>query len=434
MKDKLTLFMPESYDLVVGDTFQLFYRGIIQSYNPYQYQIVATCEKGKSFPRYFEYTPKEAGRHLLDISVYDDNLNIIGNAKTILNVVSPKASDKPVNFLCIGASLDSDGQWVNELNRRITSNDGTPRGLGFGGLNFIGTSKQGDVSVEAYGGWQWNNFTSTKEGAVWIEYPNKFTSEDQHSIWKDENGALWQIETLQVDYLKLNKYLYHDCSLPKSGTLYHVKNALHQEPIKYNSSTPGKISPFYDAETGTLDFKKYLKKQGFDRVDVVYANLGGNGLMRTDAQSLSREEYCKIVVKEAKEVVDLILDACPDAKIKLMTMLSPSSKGGLGTNYGAEPPFNNYLNLVNYHIELCKAYQSWCKEDKYKNNLELVHMSGQFDSENNYPYIEKRVNSRCPTTERLDTNGVHPAPCGYLQMADAIYRNLVKEFYSEKND
>ena len=32
-----------------------------------------------------------------------------------------------------------------------------------------------------------------------------------------------------------------------------------------------------------------------------YADLGGNGLMRTDARSLSVEEYCKIVVKEAKE-------------------------------------------------------------------------------------------------------------------------------------
>ena len=115
-----------------------------------------------------------------------------------------------------------------------------------------------------------------------------------------------------------------------------------------------------------------------------------------------------------------------------MTMPFPSVNGGLGTNYGAEPPFNNYLNLVNYHFELCKAYQNWCKEEKYKNNLELVHMSGQFDSENNYPYVEKQVNSRCPTLERFDVNGLHPAPWGYLQMADAIYRNLVKEFYSEK--
>lgn len=434
MQEKLTLYMPKSYDLVVGDTFQLYYRGIIQSYNPYQYNVVATCEKGKSFPRYFEYTPTKAGKHQLDITVYDDNLNVIGNAKTILNVVQPKASDKPVNFLCIGASLSSGGEWVNELNRRISSNYGNPKGLGFKGLNFVGTSKKGDVSVEAYGGWQWKNFTSSKEGAVWVEYPNKLTSEDQHSVWKDENGALWQIETLQVDYLKFNKYQYHDCTLPKSGTLYHVKNALHQEPIKYLSSTPGKISPFYDKETDKLDFKKYLEKQGFDTVDVVYADLGGNGLMRTDAQALSREEYCKIVVKEAKEVVDLILDACPNAKIKLMTMPFPSLNGGLGTNYGAEPPFNDYLNLINYHIELCKAYENWCKEEKYKDNLELVHMSGQFDSEHNYPYVEKPVNTRCQTTERFDVNGGHPAPCGYMQMADAVYRNLVKEFYSEKND
>jgi lysophospholipase L1-like esterase len=265
-----------------------------------------------------------------------------------------------------------------------------------------------------------------------IGFLQKYFSISEDEIWEDENGVLWQIETLQVDYLKFNKYKYHDKDLPKSGTFYHVKNAVHQEPIKYYNSLPGRISPFYDKQTQKLDFKNYLKQQGFENVDVVYADLGGNGLMRTDAQMLSRKEYCKIVVKEAKVVVDLILEACPNAKIKLMTMPFPSLEGGLGNNYGAEPPFNNYLNLVNYHFELCEAYQEWCKEEKYKNSLELVHMSGQFDSENNYPFIEKPVNTRSSAVEKFDINGGHPAKCGYMQMADAIFRNLVKEFYSEK--
>ena len=58
MENKVNVFMPKSYDLVVGDTFQLFYTGIIESPNPYGYAIVATCDKGKNFPRYFEFTTK----------------------------------------------------------------------------------------------------------------------------------------------------------------------------------------------------------------------------------------------------------------------------------------------------------------------------------------------------------------------------------------
>ena len=67
MENKVNVFMPKSYDLVVGDTFQLFYTGIIESPNPYSYAIVATCDKGKNFPRYFEFTPTEEGKYPLKI-------------------------------------------------------------------------------------------------------------------------------------------------------------------------------------------------------------------------------------------------------------------------------------------------------------------------------------------------------------------------------
>ena len=52
MNNKIRVILPDKYDLVVGDTFQLFYRSIIEAPNPYVYAIVAECEKGKNFPRY----------------------------------------------------------------------------------------------------------------------------------------------------------------------------------------------------------------------------------------------------------------------------------------------------------------------------------------------------------------------------------------------
>ena len=59
MAEKIRVILAKKYDLVVGDTFQLFYRGIVEAPNPYVYSIVVVCEKGKSFPRYFESKSKK---------------------------------------------------------------------------------------------------------------------------------------------------------------------------------------------------------------------------------------------------------------------------------------------------------------------------------------------------------------------------------------
>ncbi|MDF2675663.1 MAG: hypothetical protein K0R09_3935, partial [Clostridiales bacterium] len=35
MSDSIHISLPDQYDLVVGDTFQLFYRGVVEASNPY---------------------------------------------------------------------------------------------------------------------------------------------------------------------------------------------------------------------------------------------------------------------------------------------------------------------------------------------------------------------------------------------------------------
>ena len=430
MENKINVLMPNSYDLVVGDTFQLYYRGIIQSSNPYKYEIVATCEKGKHFPRYFEFTPTETGKYNLNVSLYDDNLNLVASADTILNVVKPAPSKKPINVLVIGDSYSSSGDWINEVYRKITESE---NGLGFSNLKFVGKVNKGEINHEAYGGFEWRNFSSPRVGGITLEVKHDKTEEDQHSIWKDENGALWQLETVERDYLKFNRYLDHKSPRPERGTLYHEKNAINQNPILFNTSWTRVGSPFVNSETGKIDFNNYLKEINEKEIDVVYAFLGANGLLRPEAVKNTREYYCKnVLLKEAKEVIDIILNACPNVKIKVVSCPFISNKGGLGSNYGANPPFNSYLNLVNYYMTMGKTYKDWADEEKYKDKLEYVNISSQYDSEHNLPHVFKPVNVRSTETEWFDVNGGHPTKCGYKQIADAIYRNLVKECFSEK--
>ena len=45
--------------------------------------------------------------------------------------------------------------------------------------------------------------------------------------------------------------------------------------------------------------------------------------------------------------------------------------------------------------------------------------------ENSYPEEEKPVNARSTKTEKIGTNGLHPTDEGYMQIAGAVYRNMV---------
>ncbi len=428
MDSKVRVFLAKKYDLVVGDTFQLFYKSVIEAPNPYCYSIVVTCEKGKAFPRYYEYTPQEEGSHKLTVSVYNAERKLLGCAETTLNVVTAKAPNKPISVLCMGDSLTQGGAWVAEVNRRISQTGGTPEGNGFNGVKFVGSCSKLGVSFEGYGGWTWNSYVSDKVGAIWIQAPNNKTEKDQHSLWQDSNGYIWQIETLQVDYLKLNRYKEHNGPLPEPGFLTHYKNAVDTNPIEFFSASNGNASPFLDTESKSLNVKTYLDKIGEKTIDVVYILLGANGLMRQCAMNKSRREYCQTDIKrEVKKVLDLLIRDLPNVKIKIMAMPIPSVNGGMGNNYGAEPPFNDLYDIVTYTTELNVAYEEISLEETYKNSVEFIHLTGQFDCEYNYPNTLRPVNSRSQTMERVDTNAVHPNADGQMQIADAVYRNLIKE-------
>lgn len=428
MTSNVRVFLAKKYDLVVGDTFQLFYKSVIEAPNPYCYSIVVQCEKGKAFPRYYEYTPQEEGSHKLTISVFNAERKLLGRAETTLNVVSAKAPKNPINVLCMGDSITANGAWPGELARRITKTGGVPEGNGFDNVKFVGSCSNGEIGYEGYGGWQWKNYSSVVKGAVWVKAPNDKTEGDQHSLWQDSNGNVWQIETLQVDYLKLNRYMEHDGPLPEPGFLTHYKNAVNPEPIQIFNASSESVNPFYDPETKSINFDSYLKRVGATTIDYVYILLGTNGLMRQIAFNNTRHDYCKIVKEEAREVIDLIKKGIPNVKIKLLAPQLPSCKGGMGNNYGAEPPFNDYFDILHYTFELGMVYEELALEEGYKDFVEFVHMTAQFDTEYGYPHKERQVNCRSQITEWFDTNGFHPTLEGRYQIADAVYRNLIKEF------
>lgn len=421
--------LPESYDLVVGDTFQLFYRGIVEAVNPYCYDIVAVCEKGRNYPRYYEFLPEEEGEYLLTVSVYDNAKVLLASDQTILRVSAVRtAPAKDVNILCIGDSLTAYGRWVQEAYRRLTATDGEPAGLGLSGFRFIGTKKQGLVGWEGYGGWSWSSYLTYgayERAAVWIHCEHDKTSDDQHSIWKDESGNLWQLETIDNHKLKFIRKMNRNPKPEFGQILQHEQYAQNTNSIFVEESIYEAPNPFWNERQNRVDFVEYCRKHRFDGIDAVYIMLSWNG-QRPDRPPV--KEYCHNMVQEAKAFVDILHSQYPSAQIKIMGLQIPSVNGGTGASYGAVLPYCDDYELTRFVLELNRAYEAWTKEAPYCEYTEFINISGQFDSENNMPYTEKTVNTRSLIKEKIGTNGVHPLPEGYLQIADAVYRNIVKSF------
>ena len=435
MAEKIRVILPKKYDLVVGDTFQLFYRSVIEAPNPYVYSIVVKCKEGKNFPRYYEYTPTAPGQHKLTIQVIDADFTVLGSAETMLNVVVPKKPEKPLNIMCIGASTTEGGHWVAEVNRRINGEGGAPEGLGFGdAVKFVGTNipkNHPEVATEAYGGWHLGSFLSNKPGAIWAKCNNNLSLENQHSLWKDENGAIWQLETLQVDYLKFNRYMDHDSPVPMVPPLVHYQNAVDTDPIYFEKCSTCKASPFMDPDTGLLDIASYCKRNNIEKIDAIYIYCYLNGLASQQARSLSRTEYAKVVVGRAKELISKFKEVFPELQVKIMSPNVSSLNGGMGHSYGCRSPLSDWYEIMYYGNELQLAYQQMAEEDGWKDFVEVINIAGQFDSENAFPSKPKPVNTRSEVTEIIGTNGVHPTINGYLQIGDAVYRSVVASFMSE---
>ena len=434
MRDKL-LYLAKNYDLVIGDTFELFYRGVIRSMNPYQYYIFVESPKGKPYPRYYTYTPgeNEEGDYPLSITLYDDMGRIIDKASTTLHVVKPVAPKKKMNILCFGDSITFNGVWPYEGYRRFTQTGGTPEGLGFANtLNLIGTCKKDEIGYEGYGGWQWRHFVKNEAvsttSSVWVEVDSHNLDEnDQHSVWKSENLE-WILESIEPKRLKFKRGAMNYSCLPKVGnTFTNVQGGLHTEDINITKYYFEKGNPFYDETIDGPNFKKYCQDNNFEGIDYIYILLTWNGQYQPFNHDFSHfEPFITAILKRAKEDY-------PNVKVRLIGIQSPSINGGIAANYGASGLYSNVYGEVSTAYNYDEYLEKLCDRPEFKDYCRYIDMKAQFVVEYNMPSTMMKVNVRSEETERIGTNGVHPTMSGYLQIGDVFYRALVADMEKESN-
>ena len=421
------IVLPDTLYGVVGDKLQVFVRGMIEAQNPYNLPYVITSTVGSSYPRYFEYTPV-----LADVGTKSLAVNILGHdyttlaTKTIdLKVVNPTgqpAANK--NILIVGDSLTAGGVWPAELYRRLTQSGGSPAGLGYSNITFVGDQAMTAYPTQAFtgfGGWTYTlyNGALTTGGHVLTGTFDKDKT-DVGSTWMDSNGATWVIE-----YATGGLKIHGAGAFPSSGTLTYVSGtATHTANIVYTSATTEPSSPFWNTSTGALSFSGWATRNGYSGIDAAYILLGWNSTGGPNTTDFTTYKA------NVRTFLNQLHTDYPSAVVRIVGIQMPSVNGGLGANYGANGGQSAFYGQVRSANFMNIAYQDLANEAAYSSWVEFISIAPQFDSENNMPQADTAVNSRSATTEKRGNNGVHPATEGYYQIADAVFREFVNTFTS----
>ena len=417
---KRYLYLAKQYDLVVGEPFELFFRGIVNSVTIDSYDFELSYSdggnRGKGFARKYFFIPTEEdiGVHTLTVRLRSNEGEILDEASCRIHVVPPPRSpERERVVLLMGASDTAPGIWPAEVGRRLIGTGGEPRGLGLTGVSFIGSRERDGIRYEGYGGWTFRSyFTPNLRNDfmnLYGDFRDKDPAVDQHSSYRDENGVLWKLETVTPERIKV---ICHSAlgELPSTegGRLVHATGGKNLGDIVYTSAERADANPFWSAELGRNDFRAYARRFGKDRIDEIVVTLTWNSFwMQPDA-----------FLAMVREFVASVHADFPECHITLVGGLFPS-RDGFAQNYGISWPWFPRL-------ETLRAFDSAREELAAEDPLHLsfVHLAPQVDIVHNGMEAEFPANSRNPKPLVLGSNGLHITPAGSHQIADAVYRHL----------
>lgn len=426
LNPNIEISLPDKIYAVVDDTLQLFYRGMIKAVNPYNYDILVSCSKGKQTPRYFHYKPKAEDVGVIDftLSVRDNSAKTIASKTCKLHIVAaPKSPATKTNILCFGASNIAGGEWVKEVNRRLTKTEGTPAGNGLSNIEFCGSKKGDGAGWFGIGGWNWASYTLAGNPAFRF-YVTDVESLSIGAVYT-HNGFSYTIAEVNVTE-GVGNILCKTSSkdnVPTVSGILTKSSGDGDNTITFGEYVVDAQNPLWDAVNNKMSFIPYANEVAGGQIDVVYTYLTWNGL----SPNMEIEDFSTIL-SQAKKFADTLHAEFPNAKLKMMAQNPPSLNGGMGANYGATGGYSDSYGMLNTILRMNEVYQNFANSEGYSDFVEFVNVSSQFDVENNMPSAEYAVNTRNSKTERLDTNGVHPSLGGYYQIADVVYRNFVANF------
>lgn len=413
---QLVLNVPDYYELVVGDTFQLFYRGIVLAAHDTDYDIEITCSKGSAYSKFYEYTPTTTGDVSMTIDLYDTSHNHVDTASLTLKVKAKASSPGSMKtVLYVGDSLTSGGYAPGEFKRRVVGSGGEPVGDGLTNVQFIGSVSNNNVNYEGQGGRTFKKYieAGTNDTMIITAANHGKTDADQKSIYKDSNSKEWELETIETGQIMIIRESSSG-TLPSTGTLTWVSGGENHDSIVYTASEQAPQNPFWDTNQGKVNFATYATRMGTSSIDYVYVLLGWNWETNDD----------DVFTNNVTTFIDNVLASFPNCKVVLMGLQAPS-RDGLGVSYKPNHQYAHYFDTLAYAFGRNEIYKGIADSEDYNGKVFYVNISGQFDSEHNMQTGTRKVNTRSSATETYGKNGIHPAQSGYYQIADAAYRDFM---------
>ena len=456
--------LAKQYDLVVGDTFQLFYEGVVKSFAPLNDGIRVKCEVGAGYPRYYEFTPSasHSGKtYTLTLTTRRLDGTVISEGKTKL-VVHPKPSNENtpsnVNMLLFGDSLTGGGLWCSEGLRRIYGTNTEKKPLSNGVTNTVTTygantnsnnpyyNNSFPVRHEGYSGWTWGSFLSkgagtstTSQLVVVLDADHNYDLPTlQKSKWVDNNGVNWELEDLPSNNsIKFNRgegnnAAANSITIPTTMTCSEYSLTINN----IASANWGSSNPFYNAVTGEISVKSHAAAHGIDETDIAACLLTWNGA--TTNADFNNTTAIENHMNNAATIFRQIHADFPNCKVLALGIQISDLNGGCAKVYGANSAYSDTWGTAFYAFDYNKALEELCTSSEFKDYVYYVDTKGQFDTRNNMPARYKAANTRNDgIKELIGVNGLHPYQhvpheqydnqCyGYWQIGDAFYRALAK--------
>lgn len=423
--DSASLTPIKKINAVVGDTLQIFNRGISKVIDTKDYDFRMYCRYGSSYPRYFEYTP--ASNNTGKQHLYVNLCNIGGQSLALrhieLNVVAkPSSPSSAKNILILGDSLTQAGIWPHETDERLTSSrtktDTMPAGLNLSNINFIGSMENSGTHYFGVGGWGWGSYAT--EGAPAFRFQVTGVSTIVKGAVYSNNGHNYTI--MENNTTGGNGNILASVSSATdtpttSGTLTKVSGS-GDSSITFTSAAADQQNPLWNGSG--ISFSSYLTRLGASSLDYVLFLLGWNDIKpdQTDFQAIGTN---------IASILSQLHAEYPTAKAAVIGLQVPSLDGGMGANYGASGGYSDTFGMMRAAFNYNEYLQGLAESETYNSFLSYIDLASQFDSENNMPKSAVQVNTRNVSTEMRGTNGIHPDTSGQYQIADVAYRWICSE-------
>lgn len=427
--DSLELVLPPKFYCVKGDTLQLFYKGLGKVVGLDNRYVKPTCDIGTPYKRYLEIPSTlnpSAGSKSLSIKIYDDNMNVLAEGTSSIQVVNtPSSPSSEKHILCIGSSTMANGKLICEAQRRLLASDGIPTGNGLSNIKFVGSQSKTlygqTAKFYAKSGWGWKDFVTNSQHAFRFYLSGTDNPVVQGNTYTNNGYTYTVIEVNTIDNVETILCSTSSASnTPQaSGTLTPTSGASYPS-LEYTSAEADTANLFWDSGNDTLNFTNYVDTYCEGSVDMVVTQLGVNKIF--DGVSV-QEGYVRTFIES-------LHDEYPSCKIVLATDAYPSMELMM-PGYGASGDlFSNSYKVKVWMADVHAMYKRLAEEystraeDPIDVTFEL--WTAQVDSDYNFPITEKNVNTRNSSfQEPYANNTIHPGEKGYLQEGDALYRSIV---------